>query len=286
MANLKEVKLRMVSVNSTQQITRAMKMVSAAKLRKAQARVLGMRTYYEALSGVSSRMLSSVSPSDDVSVSSLFGERAETKHALILMVSADKGLCGAFNSHVFKRTLSEMSKYASCQVLPVGRRAEDHVKKHAWDRFSAPTLSFDKLDYETVASVVRDVVRLFLQKELDNVVIVYNYFKNVVTQVLKTETWLPLSFSGAEEAGAYLYDTPRAEVLDQFVPHFLTIRLYKALLESQAAEHGARMTAMDKATENARELLKELQISYNRTRQAAITTELSEIIAGSNALSG
>jgi len=249
MANLKEVKQRINSVMSTQQITKAMKMVSAAKLRRAQEKIVQMRPYSQKLTAI----LNNVSAASEGDSDIVFATKREVKKVLLVPVTSDKGLCGAFNTNILKATNAAIK--------------EQLVKE--------------------AASYAMDG---FLSAEYDQVVLVFNEFKNVATQVVRVEQFLPMAPQEKEEGNAtetdYLLEPSRTYIIEELVPISLRIQFYKAVLESNASEHGARMTAMDKATENAGELLKELKLMYNRTRQAAITNEILEIVAGANALAG
>lgn len=294
MANLKEVKSRIQSVTSTQQITKAMKMVAAAKLRRAQDRIVQMRPYSERLTGILKNVSSSVS--DDLE--NEYAVVRDIQKVAILVVSSDKGLCGAFNSSAFKATIQLLqTKYkqqyeaGNVTIVPLGKKSMEFFKKRNykvevkfWDVFS--NLSFDEI--RPVAEYLMDG---FKSGQFDAVELVYNEFKNVATQVLRVEKFLPIEpaeiLEGADtgsNAVDYIYEPSIDFIMNELIPKSLKIQVYKATLESNASEQGARMTAMDKATENAGELLKELKLMYNRTRQAAITKEILEIVGGAEAL--
>ncbi len=292
MANLKEVKNRIQSVVSTQQITKAMKMVAAAKLKRAQDRITQMRPYAQKLSEI----LMNVSAAASENVENEYGTSREVKNVLIIPVSSDKGLCGAFNSNVFRSTSTYVgrnflstSKSVNIEVLPIGKKAFDFYRKRDYkvvDHFK-DTLS--DLNFETSRKAAEFAMEGFKSGRYDQVLMVYNEFKNVATQIVVTEQFLPIQQQDVEEnqdntSIDYIYEPSEKEIVSELIPKSLKIQFYKALLESNASEHGARMTAMDKATENAGELLKELRLTYNRTRQAAITTEILEIVAGAEAL--
>ena len=292
MANLKEVKSRMVSVTSTQQITRAMKMVAASKLRKAQDGIIQMRPYASKLAEI----LQNVS-SGGSGTAKGFGEQRKVENVLLIPVTSDKGLCGPFNSNVIKATsqlinteYSELAKKGQVHVMTVGKKALDSFRKNKNLKIiDAYTSLFTKLSFDQARLAAEFTMKGFEDGEFDKVVLIYNEFKNVATQFLQKEQLLPVVPTEAEGQKAsqidYIYEPSKAFIIEELIPKSLKIQFYKALLESNAGEHGARMTAMDKATENAGELLKELRLTYNRTRQAAITKEILEIVAGAEALS-
>jgi F-type H+-transporting ATPase subunit gamma len=291
MANLKEVKGRIQSVTSTQQITKAMKMVAAAKLRRAQDRILQMRPYALKLSGIMQNISSSV---DEV-IENPFAEVRDIKNVLLVVVSSDRGLCGAFNSNVFKYTKALIEeKYSAVEasgglyILPVGKRSRDYFVKRDYQVIEEYAELFGHLDFSSSIVASKMIQQKFMEGEFDHVEIIFNEFKNVATQILKNEQYLPIAekFDEGEvvEDNDYIYEPGQEFIFQEIVPKSLNIQFYKSLLESNAAENGARMTAMDKATDNAGELLKELKLTYNRTRQAAITKEILEIVGGAEAL--
>jgi len=295
MPNLKEVKSRIQSVNSTQQITKAMKMVAAAKLRRAQDRIEAMRPYSEKLNF----MLQHLSALLDDERESEFTEQREVKRVLVILITSDRGLCGAFNSNVFRRYRSmldtDLAALEGTQegitLMPIGRKAADFVAKQKRPSIMDYAELMGGLEYEQVRRAAAFSVEAYKQKRFDKVIFVYNEFKNVATQILRSETFLPLTPQVADEEDAkpetlpdFIFEPNKEEILKMLLPASLNATFYKALLESNAAEHGARMTAMDQATENAKELLKELRLTYNRTRQAAITKEILEIVGGADAL--
>jgi F-type H+-transporting ATPase subunit gamma len=296
MANLKEVKDRISSIKSTQQITKAMKMVAAAKLRRAQDRILQLRPYAQKLTAI----LQNVSAGADESMVNEYAVEREVNNVLIVVVSSDKGLCGAFNSNVFKRTRSVIEeKYAEQQrnggihILPIGKKATEYFARRDYQMITDFKDTFLDLSFDTARKAAEFAMDGFKRGEFDRVEIIYNEFKNVATQILVTEQFLPVVPAEAEaevvttaESIDYVYEPNKTYIVEELIPKSLKIQFYKAVLESNASEHGARMTAMDQATDNAGELLKELRLTYNRTRQAAITTELTEIVAGANALEG
>jgi len=291
MASLKEVKNRILSVASTQQITKAMKMVAAAKLRKSQERIMKMRPFAKKLN----ELLQNLSAAGDEGPE-WYNSPREEKKILIVAVSADRGLSGSFNSNILKATVKLVQeKYAqqhaqgNVTVLPLGKKAYEFFNKRNskallehWNIF--PGLSFDK-----IAVIVDFLIEVYKKGEYDKIEIVYNEFKNVATQILRIEQFLPILPQETTDKVKtpdvdYIYQPSREEIVTGLVPKSLRVKLYKAVLDSDAAFNGAQMTAMDKATENAGELLKEIKLAYNRTRQAAITKEILEIVGGAEAL--
>ncbi|WP_019946531.1 ATP synthase F1 subunit gamma [Hymenobacter aerophilus] len=292
MASLKEVRNRIVSVQSTQQITKAMKMVAAAKLRRAQDNILRMRPYAQRLNGI----LGNLTALAGEEVQSEYGVARLVRRVLIIAITSDRGLAGAFNSNVFKATnamiqarYAEQNASGNVVVMAIGKKAHDYFGKRG------PLLGdyqhvFGKLSFDTVRVAAEQAMDGFRSGEFDEVVMVYNEFRNVATQVIQVEQLLPLLPAAQPVSDAatsnvdYIFAPSQEEIVQTLIPQSLKIQLYKAVLESNASEHGARMTAMDKATDNAGELLKELKLTYNRTRQAAITTEILEIVGGAEAL--
>jgi F-type H+-transporting ATPase subunit gamma len=293
MANLKEVKGRIQSVTSTQQITKAMKMVAAAKLRRAQDRILQMRPYALKLSGIMQNISSSV---DEEVIENPFAEVRDIKNVLLVVVSSDRGLCGAFNSNIFKYTkaliedkFSAVEANGGLHILPVGKRSRDYFVKRDYQVIEEYAELFGHLDFSSSIDASKMIQQKFIDGEFDHVEIIFNEFKNVATQILRNEQYLPIAEKFSEEEDVvqdndYIYEPDQEFIFQEIVPKSLNIQFYKSLLESNAAENGARMTAMDQATDNAGELLKELKLTYNRTRQAAITKEILEIVGGAEAL--
>lgn len=283
MANLKEIRNRISSINSTMQITSAMKMVSAAKSKKAQEVITAMKPYANTLG----TLLQSLK--DALSNENPFLERAEEKRILIVAVTSDRGLCGAFNSAVVKHTLSLLQKYPGkeVEVLTIGKKGNDILKKT--DKVSRYCEGFyDHMDFQKTASLAQELIDAYLSGKYDRILLVYNSFKNVATQILTEEVFLPLQISEQEEAAQseYLYEPSAQEIVQGLIPKSLKLQIYKVLRDSLAAEHGARMTAMHKATDNATALRDELTLTYNKARQTAITNEILEIVSGANALNG
>jgi F-type H+-transporting ATPase subunit gamma len=286
-ANLKEVKNRISSVISTQQITKAMKMVAAAKLRKAQDKIIQMRPYAQKLNSILQNVASGNLNVDDND----FVQVREERSVLLIVITSDRGLCGAFNSNVSKAALRRMNYLeeqngSTVTILPLGKKANDFFTKRKARKVVDFLSIFSELNFESARKVADFVMNDFRKKEFDRVEIIYNQFKNVATQILTTEQMLPIQQVGGEGGRTldYIFEPSKEYIVRELIPTSLKIQLYRALLESNAAEHGARMTAMDKATENAGDLLDNLRLDYNRTRQAAITKELSEIVAGADAL--
>lgn len=289
MASLKEVKSRISSVISTQQITRAMKMVAAAKLRKSQDRIMQMRPFAHKLSYLLKNLSSAGSDNQ-----SWYNQVREEKKILIVVVSSDRGLCGSFNSNIIKATnkliadhYAEQSRQGNVTILPLGKKGYEFFSKRNFKVVDQYWNIFHGLSFESAAKVGEYLMKSFEKGEYDKIEIIYNEFKNVATQILRVEQFLPIlppaSTQKTQEV-EYIYQPDREEIINGLIPKSLKVQLFKSILDSNAAENGARMTAMDKATDNAGELLKELKLTYNRTRQAAITKEILEIVAGAEAL--
>jgi F-type H+-transporting ATPase subunit gamma len=287
MANLKEVKTRINSVINTQQITKAMKMVAAAKLRRSQDRILQMRPFARKLNDI----LQNLSAAADEA--QWYNTRREENRVLIVALSSDRGLCGSFNSIVNKAVLSLLGEKYSAQhrrgdvtVLPIGKKVYEFFSKRKYKVLGEHWNLFHTLTFENSSAVAEKMMDAFRRGEYDTIVVVYNEFKNVATQILRTEQFLPVQplSTPSKTKTDYIYQPDQAEIMTGMIPKSLRVQLFKALLDSSASENGARMTAMDKANENAGELLKELRLTYNRTRQAAITKEINEIVAGAEAL--
>jgi F-type H+-transporting ATPase subunit gamma len=289
--NLKEVRTRIVSVKSTMQITKAMKMVSAAKLRRATERIIQIRPYSNQLNDILSNIVSNLQ--GDVNLS--LAEEREVKKVLIVLVSGEKGLCGAFNSNVVKltRTLineqyAELASKGAVEIMFLGKKGLDGFKATRYQLNTGHIGILNRLEFANVAEIAQSVMDRFTAKEFDRVDVVYNMFKNAASQLPTVEQYLPVKTQvkeGNEKMADYIFEPDKEQLLMELVPKILKTQFFRFLLDSNASEHGARMTAMDKATENANELLKGLSITYNRARQAAITTELSEIVSGAAALS-
>lgn len=288
MANLKEVKERINSVSSTQQITKAMKMVSAAKLRRAQDRIVQMRPYSQKLTAILNNISSGLEGNTDI----VYAQEREVKNVLIIPITSDKGLCGAFNTNVLKASIIDINTHFAGKdvtVMPMGKKALDFFKKRNFKIIAEFSQVFSDVSFNNVKLAAEFVMEAYEIGIYDQVVMVYNEFKNVATQFVQVEQFLPIQ-KAENQAGStssetdYIVEPSNKFIIEELVPNSLKIQFYKAILDSNASEHGARMTAMDKATENAGELLKELKLVYNRTRQAAITNEILEIVAGAEAL--
>jgi len=290
MASLKEVRNRIVSVNSTQQITKAMKMVSAAKLRRAQDAIHQMRPYAKKLA----EMIATVSAQTEAGAENPFTEVREIKNALIIVVTSDRGLCGAFNANVGKATMALIQeKYAYLQssgnveILSLGKKGAEYLSRRGYKVNDAHTDIFTRLNFTNVREIGEVVLNAFTEKQYDVVEILFNYSKNVATQIIQTEQLLPLVASESGEKASsvdYIFEPSEEEIISELIPKSIKLSIFRALLESNSSEHGARMTAMDKATDNAGELIKALKLEYNRSRQAAITKEILEIVGGAEAL--
>ena len=289
---LKEVRNRIKSVTSTQQITKAMKMVSAAKLRRAQDAIIQMRPYSQKLQEMLSNIVSSVS--SDVSMP-LADERV-AERVLMIVVTSDRGLCGAYNANVIKLTrqviaekYAEQHKKGNVTILPIGKKGYEFFTRLGFKVINDFWSTFSDLSFDNVRRAAVFAQQGFLTKEYDRIEVVYSQFKNAATQIFIAEPYLPIpkveQKSGAKNID-FIYEPSMDELIQELMPKILNTQVYKAVLDANASEHGARMTAMDKASENANEMLKSLKISYNRARQAAITTELTEIVSGAAALQG
>ncbi len=286
MANLKEIRGRITSISSTMQITRAMKMVSAAKLKKAQDAIVMLRPYSEKLQEIIQNVNSSSDP-DQVSV---YAQKREVKKVLFIAVTSNRGLAGAFNSSVVKELNHQFQKNAQyeIEILTIGKKVYDAVRKNR-SVFSNESAIFDNLTFDKVANITESVMTSFIEGKFDEVYVVYNKFINAATQEVITEQVLPISMVETEkEEGQtetdYIFEPNRNEILDNLIPKSIKTQVFKAVLDSVASEHGARMTAMHKATDNAEALRNDLKIFYNKARQAAITNEILEIVSGAEAL--
>ena len=289
---LKEVRERIGSVQNTMQITSAMKMVSAAKLRRAQDAITRMRPYADKIQSILANVSSTLDSSEGV-----FSQQREVKVALVICITSDRGLCGAFNNFSIKLTTTAINQYEAkgvkTLVLPLGKKAVEAFAKEdgRLPEGFEPTAIFANLNFDTSSEIGDFAMQGFVDGKWDSVEIAYSKFKNAAVQIPTNESFLPILPSDGEHVEEsnqtdYIFEPNREEIVERILPNALKIQLYKALLDSHAAEHGARMTAMHSATENAGELLSELKISYNKARQAAITTEILEIVAGSEALGG
>ena len=292
MANLKEVRNRIVSVGSTMQITSAMKMVSAAKLKRAQDAVTQMRPYANKLQEILQNVSSSLDSSENA-----YARNSSSKNVLLICISSNRGLAGGFNSNVIKKTWSLIKNdYVAnnVSVMSIGKKANDAFKRtdyniHGTDLPHGLNEVFDNLNYATIAPIAEKIMESFVNKQFDKVVLIYNQFKNAAIQVVQDEQFLPVvpsQLEGKTTSVDYAFEPSKEFIIGDLIPRSLKTQFYKALLDSVASEHGARMTAMHKATDNAKDMLRDLKISYNKARQTAITTEILEIVAGAEALNG
>ena len=285
MANLKEIRNRISSVGSTMQITSAMKMVSAAKLKRAQDAILQMRPYANKLT----ELLVNLSSSLDSSEGGDFSVNREIKNVLLIPITSNRGLCGGFNANIIKQTVSLIKETYSdktVSVLSIGKKSSEYFRNNNYNVISSHDDIFSDLTYDSVAKIAEDVMQSYLDLKYDKVILVYNQFKNAATQNVMSENYLPVESPEEEGAviGDYIFEPEKKEIIEQLIPKSLKTQLFKAVLDSHASEHGARMTAMHKATDNASELKKDLTLSYNKARQAAITAEILEIVGGAEAL--
>ena len=289
---LKEVRTRIKSVQSTQQITKAMKMVSAAKLRRAQDAITQMRPYAQKLQ----EMLGNIVSSSEGELGMALATERFAEKVLIIVVTSDRGLCGGYNSNLIKLTKTVIKeKYSTQQasgnvtILPIGKKGYEHFAKNGYKVVDTYWSIFTGLNFEKVQSAAKYAMNSFANGEYDKVELVFSEFKNAATQQYIAEQFLPVrktSETVSKVNADFIFEPSKEVLIAELMPKILDTQLYKAVLDGNASEHGARMTAMDKASDNANELLKSLKISYNRARQAAITTELSEIVSGAAALNG
>ena len=296
MANLKEVRTRIESVNSTKQITSAMKMVAASKLRKAQNSIMALRPYADKFSEILERIMSSCQqPTAN-------GQQPTANNILIIPLSSNKGLCGSFNANVIRETINlikdeyqDLFDNGMVDILCVGSKVEEALRFKKYPVVGNENILLDDITYDNAAAFAERLMKYFDDKKYDKIVFVYNQFKNAATQVLVTEQFLPVisqqttdnsqqSIANSQEPTDYIFMPNKEDIFKEMLPKSLKLQVYKILLDSYASEQGARMISMTQATDNATELLKELNISYNKARQSAITNELVEIISGANAL--
>jgi ATP synthase F1, gamma subunit len=282
MANLKEIRNRINSISSTMQITSAMKMVSAAKSKKAQEAIHAMKPYANTLGNLLKSLKSALGTTNP-----FLPREKEEKRILVVAITSDRGLCGAFNSTVVKHTLSLLEKYEGkeVEILTIGKKGNDILKKTGKvSRYCEGF--FDHMDFQKVATLAQELMDAYTKGTYDRIILVYNSFKNVATQILTEEVFLPLQLTTEEEQeeSDFIYEPSAEAIIEGLIPKHLKLQLYKGLRDSLAAEHGARMTAMHKATDNASTLRDELTLTYNKARQTAITNEILEIVSGANAL--
>ena len=287
MANLKEIRSRITSVGSTMQITSAMKMVSAAKLKRAQDAITKMRPYANKLTELLENLNSSLGSVDG----GIYSTEREVKNVLLVTITSNRGLCGGFNAYIIKSAKALINdKYvdAKVAVLSIGKKSSEHYRKNDFNVASSHDALFNDLTFYNVSEVAEGIMEQFIAGDYDKVVLVYNQFKNAATQIIMNENYLPIQTTKTEggQIVDYLFEPGKKEIVDELIPKSLKTQLFKAILDSHAAEHGARMTAMHKATDNAGELKKDLTLTYNKARQAAITGEILEIVGGAEALNG
>ena len=287
MPNLKEIRNRIVSVSSTMQITSAMKMVSAAKLKKAQDAITSMRPYASTLNNLIQNLSSSLEPD----MNSPFVSVREKNSILLVAITSNRGLCGAFNSNVIKKTrqlIIEEYSNKKVSLITIGKKGSEILGKKE-KIISTHDYIFDDLNYKKANEISKEIMDGFIKELYDEVILVYNRFKNAATQIVETETFLPIEENLDEKSlksPDYIFEPNQSEIINELLPKALGIKFFKALRDSFASEHGARMTAMHKATDNATELREQLKLTYNKARQAAITNEILEIVGGAEALEG
>lgn len=287
MANLKEIRSRITSVGSTMQITSAMKMVSAAKLKRAQDAVTQMRPYANKLT----ELLVNLSSTLDSSEGGIYSENRDLKKVLLVTITSNRGLCGGFNANIIKKAKSlieEDFKGIETEILSIGKKSSEHFTKNGYNVISTHDKLYSDLTFNNTSEIAQSIMDTFTNSDYDKVVLLYNQFKNAATQLVMNEQFLPIESPKDSEnpVGDYIFEPNQKDIVENLIPKSLKTQLFKAVLDSHASEHGARMTAMHKATDNAGELKKELTLSYNKARQAAITGEILEIVGGAEALNG
>ena len=294
MPNLKEVRTRIASVKSTQQITSAMKMVAASKLRRAQNAILRMRPYAAKLKEI----LQNLSASIDSTGDNAYTRQSKPDKVLIIVLTSNRGLCGAFNSNIIKNTLQSIEKYktsyndGNLSLITIGRKGTEYFTKKGYNVIASYDSLYDNLTWNNATDIATELMKSFVALKYDRIEIVYNQFRNAAVQNITVEQFLPIeppavdpSISNKNQVD-YIFEPSQEEIVSELIPKSLKIQFYKALLDSYASEHGARMTAMHQATDNARDLIKDLNLAYNKARQAAITKEILEIVSGAEALKG
>ncbi|OFX56878.1 MAG: ATP synthase F1 subunit gamma [Bacteroidetes bacterium GWA2_30_7] len=289
MANLKEIRVRITSVNSTKQITSAMKMVSAAKLRRAQDNILQLRPYATKLHEILSNVSMNVDASDD----NIYAHKRDIHKVLIVLITSNRGLCGSFNTNVIKKGIqlaNEVYIPANIDVsyMTIGKKARDFIKSRGLKLANSNVTIFEDISFSNISTVAEEIMRYFSEGSFDRIEFVYNQFKNAAVQNLIVEQFLPIEVveSNSKYRVDYIFEPNEEYIVKELIPKSLKIQFYKAILDSIASEHGARMTAMHKATENATDLVRDLKLHYNKARQAAITKEILEVVSGAEALNG
>jgi F-type H+-transporting ATPase subunit gamma len=294
MANLKAIRIRIASVKSTRQITSAMKMVSAAKLRKAQDKIVRLRPYANKLQEIQVELSRSLADSE---LENIYGRISSPDKVLIVVITSNRGLCGAFNANIIKETRRIISEKYSDQVgknnlkiLTIGKKGYDFFRKRKSNMLPERNNLLNNLEFDNVAPVAVEIMTSFVSGEYDRVDLIYNKFKNAAVQDLTYESFLPVESVNAGESGLapidYIYEPNAVQIIQELIPKSLKIQFYKAVLNSFVAEHGARMTAMHKATDNATTMIRDLTLQYNKARQAAITNQILEVVSGAEALRG
>jgi len=294
MANLKAIRIRITSVKSTRQITSAMKMVSAAKLRKAQDKIVRLRPYASKLHEILVGLSQSLSESE---IENIYGRISPPEKVLLVVITSNRGLCGAFNSNVIKETRRLIAEKYNTQyrngnlkILPIGKKGYDFFRKLKVEMLPEQNALLNELTFENVAGLAGKVMNSFVSMEFDHVELVYNQFKNAAVQNLVSEIFLPVENVNTESSKHasvdYIYEPDQEQIINELIPKSLKIQFYKAVLDSFVAEHGARMTAMHKATDNATTMIRDLTLQYNKARQATITNQILEVVSGAEALKG
>ena len=294
MANLKAIRVRIGSVKSTKQITSAMKMVSAAKLRKAQDKIVRLRPYVNKLQEILAGLTQSLAERE---VENIYGRISHPEKILVVVITSNRGLCGAFNANIIKearRVVAEKYKdqfsKGNVVFLTIGRKGWDYMRKQKLNMLPEQNALLNDLTFDNVSVVAGDIMNSFVRGEYDRVEIIYNHFKNAAVQIITDEQFLPLESIPAGKAKSipvdYIYEPSEEEIVRELIPKSLKIQFYRAVLDSFVAEHGARMTAMHKATDNATQMIKDLTLQYNKARQAAITNQILEVVSGAEALKG
>jgi F-type H+-transporting ATPase subunit gamma len=293
MPSLKEVRLRIASVNSTKQITSAMKMVAASKLRRAQDSILKMRPYAAKLKEILQGVTVSMEQQDE----NIYAAKRHGGKVLIIPISSNRGLCGAFNANVIKASVRLINEQFAAEkqggrvhLMTIGRKASEYFRRQGFEVISSHDEIFDGLNFGRSSELAESIMNAFANAKYDKVILVYNHFRNAASQYVQAEQFLPVeppaTDSGKTQNFDYIFEPGKEDIVNELIPRSLKIQFYKSLLDSFASEHGARMTAMHQATDNAQELLKDLRLSYNKARQAAITKEILEIVSGAEALKG
>ena len=290
MGNLKEIRVRIASVQSTQKITSAMKLVSAAKLRRAQNAIIGLRPYSNKLNEILSNLSSSLENSAEMPLL----KTRNIEKVVLVVISSNRGLCGGFNSNIVKEVIrvvenryAQQNQEGNLQLICLGKKAAEQLSKK-YNVISVNEEVIETSQFTVISDLAEKLMKQYINREVDKVEVIYNRFQNAATQYVQTENYLPVENLAAQKENAtnidYIFEPSREELVSELIPKILKLQLYKTLIDSIASEHGARMTSMAKATDNATEILKELKLKYNNARQAAITNELNEIVSGANAM--